>query len=115
MECKAAPALGSTIEGRAVSGFASVFGVVDSYSDIVMPGAFKKLKEGSARCAILAARRYTPAVPHLEMREVGEKQLPDAIRDLYPSHRRPAGQRVDSTAARLRFGRLTPAPLPSQE
>lgn len=87
MECKAAPALGTTIEGRIVTGFASVFGVVDSYSDIVMPGAFKKtLKEGAVRVRHLWQHDvYSPPVATiLEMREVSEKQLPDAIRDVYP-------------------------------
>lgn len=74
-------------DGRLVVGMASIFGNVDSGGDIVHAGAFKKtLKERQQRVKHLWMHDpYLPPVAAItDLREVGEEELPEKVRDLYP-------------------------------
>lgn len=75
------------IEGRVVTGLASVFGNVDSYGDVMHPGAFRKtIREGTKRVKHLWMHDYsTPptAVIH-ELREVGPEELPGEVLERFP-------------------------------
>jgi HK97 family phage prohead protease len=87
MEYKAIPSFAKVEEDRTVSGFASVFGNVDSYGDRVMPGAFKKsINEGMRRVKHLWSHNpfEPPTAAIKEIREAGRRELPDEILDLYP-------------------------------
>lgn len=87
MEYKAIPSEAKFEDERTVTGLASVFGNVDSYGDIVMPGAFRKtLKERTSRVKHLWM--HNPMEPPIAaikgIREVGRDDLPDMVRKAFP-------------------------------
>lgn len=87
MEFKAAVTEIKLIDDRTVAGFASVFGNVDSYYDIVHKGAFKKtIKERSNRVRHLWMHEaYSPPTATIkELKEVDADELPDQVRDQHP-------------------------------
>ena len=87
MERKAGETFTSDVEGRTVSGFASVFGVIDSYADIVQPGAFAKtLQEGRSRFRHLWQHdSFAPPIATIkDIREVGREELPTKVTEKYP-------------------------------
>ena len=87
MERKAAQAYTTNIEGRTVSGFASVFGVRDSYGDIVHPGAFRKtIREGRSRFRHLWQHdSFAPPIATIhDIREVDAAELPASLTKNYP-------------------------------
>jgi HK97 family phage prohead protease len=86
-EIKALPVTIKEISGRIVTGFASVFGVLDSYDDIVHPGAFAKtLVEQNGRIKHLWQHDYwaPPTAVIRELRETGRDELPDDVKNKYP-------------------------------
>jgi len=75
------------IEGRTVSGIASVFGNIDGGSDRIMQGAYKKtIQESMDRVKHLWGHNwYDPPIAAIkELREVGRDELPEKTRSKYP-------------------------------
>ncbi len=75
------------VDGRRVSGFAAIFGNVDSYNDRMIKGSFKKtIKEGMDHIRHLWQHSFrnppTAVIKNLE--EVTRSKLPDTIKDKYP-------------------------------
>jgi HK97 family phage prohead protease len=86
-EMKCLPVFIKEISGRLVTGFASIFGVLDSYDDIVQPGAFAKtLVEQDGRVKHFWQHQYwmPPTAAIRELREVGRDELPEAVLAKYP-------------------------------
>lgn len=75
------------IEGRTVTGFAGIFGNVDTGNDRTWKGAFKKtIAERSDRVRHLWQHdlMQPPIAAIRELREVGKDELPDDLRKRYP-------------------------------
>lgn len=75
------------ISGRTVVGIASVFGNLDSYDDIAMPGSFAKtIRERGRKVYHLWQHDTTqPAIAAVErLQEVGRDALPRETQDRYP-------------------------------
>lgn len=82
MEQKATISMIKSIEGRLVTGIASVFGNIDSYSDIVHRGAFKKtIKEQSGRHRHLWQHDMwsPPTAVIRSLKEIGRDDLPKEL------------------------------------
>lgn len=76
-----------SVEGRVVQGFASVFGNVDCYGDIVHAGAFKKtIKEQADRIKHLWQHdSWEPPTAVIRgLRETGPEELPEKVLERYP-------------------------------
>lgn len=74
-------------DGRTVTGFAAVFGNIDSGYDRIHKGAFKKtLKESGARVKHLWQHDMgqPPIATVKELREVGRDELPDSVLKAWP-------------------------------
>jgi len=87
LERKYIPQFTKAIEGRTVTGIASVFGNIDSYGDIMHPGSFTKtIKEGMRRVRHLWQHdTFAPPIAAIKgMREVGMEELPEQVRDEFP-------------------------------
>lgn len=70
-----------------VSGFAAIFGNVDSGNDVVHPGAFKKtLQESMTRIKFLWQHDWfaPPIATIIEAEEVGKTGLPKDLREAHP-------------------------------
>jgi HK97 family phage prohead protease len=88
METKAFDGFVTNVDDRQVTGFASVFGVVDSVDDIVHPGSFTKtIQEGAKRVQHLWMHNMmdTPIAKINELREVGRADLPLELLNDYPT------------------------------
>jgi len=75
------------VDGRTVSGFAAVFGNVDSGGDRTWAGAFKKtIKERAERVRHLWQHDMTqpPIAAVRELKEVGKDELPAELRARFP-------------------------------
>jgi len=86
-EMKALPVFVKEINGRTVTGYASVFGVLDSYDDIVHPGAFAKtIQEQAGRVKHLWQHdTWSPPIAVIkELREAGRDELPAEVLEKYP-------------------------------
>jgi hypothetical protein len=84
---KSLPHVVKDISGRTVVGIASVFGNLDSYDDIAMPGSFAKtIRERGRKVFHLWQHDTTqPAIAVVErLQEVGRDALPREIQDAYP-------------------------------
>jgi HK97 family phage prohead protease len=87
IEYKALPTFTKSIEGRTVTGIAAVFGNIDSYNDILYPGAFKKtIKENGKRVRHLWQHdtQNPPIAAVKELREVGVDELPKEVVKEFP-------------------------------
>jgi len=87
MERKTFEVKEQSIEGRTVTGIASVFGNVDDGLDRIWKGAFKKtLAENSGRVRHLWQHDYMqpPTAKVVELKEIGKRELPDWIREKFP-------------------------------
>lgn len=87
MEFKATINQEQEIEGRTVSGYASIFGNIDAYRDIVHFGAFRKtIKENRSRVRHLWMHdAYSPPTAAItELKEVRAKELPESITEKHP-------------------------------
>lgn len=87
MEYKNTHSYIKSIDGREVTGLASIFGNVDSGMDRVWPGAFtKSIQERGDRVKHLWQHdSFSPPIATvLELREVGREELPDKITSQYP-------------------------------
>ena len=87
MERKATQVFGTKVDGRVVTGFASIFGVLDSYRDITHNGAFTKtLQENRSRVKHLWQHEsWTPPIATIkDIREVGRDELPDEVQERFP-------------------------------
>ena len=87
MEYKAFSIEAKSIEGRKVTGFASIFGNVDSYGDIVHKGAFKKtIEENRNRFRHLWMHDawQPPTATIVDIQEVGKNDLPKEVKDKFP-------------------------------
>jgi HK97 family phage prohead protease len=87
MELKTLPQEIKSIEGRTVTGIFSVFGNVDSYGDIVEPGAFRKtLKERKGKFFHLWQHNfYEPPIARVEdIKELSRNELPQYILKAFP-------------------------------
>lgn len=86
-ERKAAPHYIKAIEGRTVTGLFSIFGNIDAYDDIVMPGAFAKtISERAGRILHFWSHNIS-AVPTAVvngLREVGRDELPPEVLSRFP-------------------------------
>jgi HK97 family phage prohead protease len=74
-------------DGRTVTGFAAVFGNIDSGYDRLFKGAFKKtLKENGKRVKHLWQHDMSapPIAAVKELREVGREELPADVQKAYP-------------------------------
>lgn len=86
-EYKSGPQLIKSIDGREVTGLFSTFGVIDSYNDRVMPGAFiKTFQERMKKTLFLWQHDFNapPVAVIKSMREVGLEELPTEIRADFP-------------------------------
>jgi HK97 family phage prohead protease len=86
-ERKVLPHFRKAIQGRAVTGIFSVFGNIDSYKDVVMPGAFTKtVAERKDEVFHLWQHSFdAPAIAVVkELRELRQDELPDAIKAKHP-------------------------------
>lgn len=86
-ERKSAPHIVKDISGRTVVGISSVFGNLDSYDDISMPGSFAKtIRERGPKVYHLWQHDTTqPAIAVIErLQEVGRDALPKETQDAYP-------------------------------
>lgn len=84
---KSYPTILKKVDGRTVTGFASVFGNEDSYDDIVHLGSFKKtIKERSDRFRHLWQHDFTqpPTARITDIREVKRPDLPEELQEKYP-------------------------------
>lgn len=87
MELKALQSFVKSIEGRKVTGIASVFGNIDSYGDIVHKGAFKKtIEENGARVKHLWMHDpwQPPTAKIIELSEISRTELPDVVKEKFP-------------------------------
>lgn len=87
MEIKAFTSRPENIEGRTVTGLASIFGNIDSYGDIVHPGAFRKtIQENSRRIRYLWMHdsMVPPIAVIKDLKEVGKKDVPQWVKDEHP-------------------------------
>lgn len=87
MEIKAFTSRPENIDGRTVTGLASIFGNVDSYGDIVHPGAFKVTIHNNARRIrfLWMHDAYQPPTAVIkDLKEVGKKDLPAWVMDEHP-------------------------------
>lgn len=87
MEYKSMEMFTKQIEDRTVTGFASIFGNIDSYGDIVHNGAFKKtIQENGDRVRHLWMHDLwsPPTAAIKELREVGKRDLPKELKEKYP-------------------------------
>lgn len=81
-ERKAAPHYIKAISGRTVTGIFSVFGNIDAYDDIVMPGAFAKtISERAGRILHFWAHDISdvPTAVVNSLREIGRDELPPEV------------------------------------
>lgn len=86
-EFKSGPQHIKKIEDREVTGIFSVFGVIDSYSDRIWPGAFNKtIAERGARALFLWQHDFgSPPVAVIKsLREIPRDELPPEILAEYP-------------------------------
>lgn len=86
-ELKVAPHYIKSIDGRTVTGIASVFGNLDSYNDRIWPGAFTKTisERGSKVYHLWQHSMDQPAIAIIRsLREVGRTELPQAVLDAAP-------------------------------
>jgi HK97 family phage prohead protease len=84
---KSLPHVVKDISGRTVVGISSVFGNLDSYDDISMPGSFAKtIRERGPKVYHLWQHDTTqPAIAVIErLQEVGRDALPKETQDRYP-------------------------------
>lgn len=89
------------VEGRTVRGYASVFGVLDSHGDIVMPGAFTlSIKERMPRIRYLLQhdQKAPLAVPSV---------LVEDAKGLYFEATLPSGARQDQALEDIKNGLIT--------
>ena len=87
MEFKSTPQHTKQVEGRIVTGFASIFGNVDDGNDRTWAGAFKNtLKERTGRVRHLWQHEgnQPPIAAIRDLREVGKADLPDDLKKQYP-------------------------------
>jgi HK97 family phage prohead protease len=87
MEYKAGIHYTKAVEGRTVTGFASIIGNVDSGFDVVHKGAFRKtIKERGGRVKHLWMHDpyQPPAAVIRDLREAGADELPDTVKEQYP-------------------------------
>lgn len=71
------------VNGRTVTGIASVFGNIDSYNDRILPGAFRKtIAESLRRVKFLWQHDFSaPPVARIDsLREIGVDELPEELR-----------------------------------
>jgi HK97 family phage prohead protease len=86
-ELKVAPHYIKSIDGRTVTGIASVFGNLDSYNDRIWPGAFTKTisERGSKVYHLWQHAMDQPAIAIIRsLREVGRTELPQVVLDAAP-------------------------------
>jgi HK97 family phage prohead protease len=86
-ELKALPHFTKAINGRSVTGIFSVFGNIDSYDDIIRPGAFAKtLRERGSKIIHLWQHDFwAPPIATIDnIRELSRDELPEQIRREYP-------------------------------
>lgn len=86
-ETKIAPQHIKNINGRTVTGLFSVFGNVDSYGDIVTPGAFTKTfnDRGGQIFHLWQHDFESPAIAVVkDLRELRQDELPDAVKAAHP-------------------------------
>jgi HK97 family phage prohead protease len=86
-EIKALPHHTKAITGRSVTGIFSVFGNIDSYADVMLPGSFgKTLRErGSKIIHLWQHDFFAPPIAVVDdIREIGRDALPEAVRAQYP-------------------------------
>lgn len=88
MEHKSLPNAIKSVEDRTVIGIASVFGNVDSYGDVIWPGAYSKtLQERGSKVKHFWAHMWdTPPIAKVTgTREVGRDELPQSVLDMAPN------------------------------
>lgn len=86
-EMKVAPQHIKTISGRTITGLFSVFGNIDSYGDIVTPGAFTKTfnDRGGEIFHLWQHDFASPAIAVVkDLRELRQDELPDAVKAKHP-------------------------------
>ena len=86
-ERKVSPQLITKTAGRAVTGVFSVFGNIDSYGDVVQPGAFTKtLSERGGQIFHLWQHDFNaPAIAVVkDLRELRQDELPDSVKTSHP-------------------------------
>jgi phage head maturation protease len=86
-EIKSLPQHVKAIEGREVTGLFSVFGNVDSWGDVITPGAFAKtIAERSAKVLHLWQHDFSspPTAIVKSLREIGRDELPPGVLAAYP-------------------------------
>lgn len=86
-EMKIAPQHIKAISGRAVTGLFSVFGNIDSYGDIVTPGAFTKTfsDRGGEIFHLWQHDFESPAIAVVkDLRELRQDELPDSVKSSHP-------------------------------
>lgn len=86
-EYKSTPQWVKKIDGRTVTGIFSVFGNIDSYGDIVMPGAFAKtFAERGAKMVHLWQHDFSspPTAIIRSLREIGRDELPQDVLSQFP-------------------------------
>lgn len=86
-EFKSAPHYTKAVDGRVVTGIFSVFGVIDSYGDVVLPGAFTKtFQERGNRILHLWQHDFSspPIAKVLSLREISRDELPQEVLQRYP-------------------------------
>lgn len=87
VEYKSGPHLPQDVEDRTVTGFASVFGVIDDGGDRLLPGAFAKtLREQGRRVRHLWQHDLSgpPIAVIRDIREVDDRALPGDLKHMYP-------------------------------
>ena len=87
MEYKSLPSYTKEINGRAITGLASIFGVLDSYDDIVHPKSFKKtIKDDKSRFRHLWMHDAwePPTAKIVDIYEVSKDDLPDDLLKKFP-------------------------------
>jgi len=87
MEIKSTPQAILDVDGRTVTGIASVMGIVDDGGDVIHPGAYRKtISERSHRFRWLWQHddRQPPIAAIQEIREIGRDELPREILERWP-------------------------------
>lgn len=87
-EYKSLPNAIKAVDDRTVVGIASVFGNVDSYGDVIWPGAYSKtLQERGGKLKHFWSHLWdTPPIAKvIGAREVGREELPQAVLDMAPN------------------------------
>jgi HK97 family phage prohead protease len=87
METKAADTVVVEVNDRTITGIVSVFGVKDSYNDIIKKGAFKKtIKENISRVKHLWQHdwREPPVAAIKRLWEEGKSKLPKIVKEKFP-------------------------------